>query len=109
MLWLLLVGIIATLMGGLAGFPALMATGIVTAIVALTAFKCPSRFLLAAFWIWLETILLYLLFASQEHALSILGLPLPAFVMLAGIWLAPILFWPLGFALSFRKWTDKEQ
>jgi hypothetical protein len=108
MLWLLLVGLVGVLIGGLAGFPGVMATGVVTAIVALTALKCPSRLLLAVFWIWLEGILLYLLFASHDQTLSALGLPRPAFVMLAGVWLAPILLWPLGFALTFKKWTGRE-
>ncbi len=108
MLWLLLVALMAVLIGGLAGFPVAMATGAVTAIVALTALKCPSRALLAAFWIWLEGTLLYLLFASHDRTLAVLGLPRPAFVMLAGVWLAPILFWPLGFAVTFKKWTGRE-
>ncbi len=104
MLWLLLVALVATLAGGLAGLPAVMATGVVTAIVALAALRCPSRLLLAVFWVWIEGVLLYVLLASPDPALRALGLPRPAFVMLAGIWLAPILLWPLGFALTFSKW-----
>ncbi len=108
MLWLLLAGLLGVLLGGLAGFAGVMATGVVTAIVALTALKCPSRALLAVFWIWLEGILLYLLFASHDRTLAVLGLPRPAFVMLAGVWLAPILLWPLGFTLTFKKWAGRE-
>jgi hypothetical protein len=108
MLWLLFFGLVGALIGGLAGSAALMATGVVTAIVALTALKCPSRLLLWAFWIWLEGILLYLLFASHGRTLSVLGFPRPALVMLAGVWLAPILLWPLGFALIFKKWAGRE-
>ncbi len=108
MLWLLLAGLVAVLFGGLVGLPVLMATGVVTAIVALAALRCPSRLLLAAFWIWLEGILLYLLFESHDRSLSALGLPRPALVMLVGVWLAPILLWPLGFALTFKKWIGRE-
>ncbi len=108
MLWLLLVGLVGVLIGGLAGFPVVMATGAVTAIVALTALKCPSRTLLAVFWMWLEGILLYLLLTSHDRTLAVFGLPRPAFVMLAGLWLAPILLWPLGFAITFKRWTGRE-
>ncbi|RPJ59544.1 MAG: hypothetical protein EHM23_13755 [Acidobacteria bacterium] len=108
MLWLLLFALVAVLIGGIVGLPTVMATGVVTGIVALAALKCPSRFLLAAFWIWLEGMLLYLLFASHDRTLSAFGLPRPALVMLAGLWLAPILLWPLGFALTYKKWTGRE-
>ncbi len=109
MLWLLLMGLLAALIGGIFALPAIMATGSVTAIVALAALKCPSRFLLGAFWVWLEAIILYLLFASDDLAPSTLGLPRPALVMLAGVWLAPMLLWPLGFALTFKKWIGREK
>ncbi|RPJ86313.1 MAG: hypothetical protein EHM18_06890 [Acidobacteria bacterium] len=108
MLWLLLFALVAVSIGGIVGLPVVMATGVVTAIVAITALKCPSRLLLAAFWIWLEGILLYLLFAAHDRTLSVFGLPRPALVMLAGLWLAPILLWPLGFALTYKKWTGRE-
>ncbi|RPI27119.1 MAG: hypothetical protein EHM61_09550 [Acidobacteria bacterium] len=104
MLWLLLVALLAMLVGGIFSLPALMATGAVTAIVALTGLKCPSRFLLVAFWVWLEGVFLYLVFQSHDLTSSAFGLPRPALLMLLGVWLAPVLIWPVGFALTFKRW-----
>jgi len=63
--------------------------------------------LLIAFWIWVTGVVLYLLYLPHDRTLAWLGLPRPAFWMLAGVWLAPILIWPLGFTARFRRWIGK--
>ena len=29
------------------------------------------------------------------------------YLMLGGLWLFPVLLWPLGFAVDFRRWLDR--
>ncbi|HXK61405.1 MAG TPA: hypothetical protein PLP42_16080, partial [Acidobacteriota bacterium] len=94
--------------GGIFSWQILMVTGAVTSIVALTGLECPSRLLLGVFWIWLEAVLLYLLFAANDPTLSFWGLPRPAVLMLIGVWLAPVLIWPVGFLWTFKRWVGKE-
>lgn len=84
----------------------LVILGIVSFIVALTSLKLSSKLLLGSFWIWMNLVLLYL--SREDHSLSlVLGLPLPAFWMLFGIWMVPVLLWPLGFALTFKRWSRR--
>jgi hypothetical protein len=86
--------------------PHLFAFSSVSFIVLLASLGCPSRILLVALWLWLNLVLLYLLEASPERSL-LAGLPIPAFWMLVGVGLVPILIWPLGFALTFKKWIGR--
>lgn len=84
----------------------LVILGIVSFIVALTSLKLSSKLLLGSFWIWMNLVLLYL--SREDHSSSlVLGLPLPAFWMLFGIWIVPVLLWPLGFALTFKRWSRR--
>jgi hypothetical protein len=91
----------------IASSPHLFAFSTVSFIVLLASIGCPSRTLLVGLWAWLNFVLLYLLEASPEHSIFFSGLPKPAFWMLAGVGVAPILLWPVGFALTFRKWIGR--
>ena len=104
---LLLICLIALLIGAIFDFEALFAVAAVTFIVALAALRCSPRALLMAFWIWITGLILYLLYFANDTTLSWLGPPRPAFWMLAGVWLAPILIWPLGFTARFKHWIGK--
>ena len=90
------------------------AIGMVSFIVALTATRSCSRLLLLLFWIWMNLVLVYLCgrpVVSEEPnpdtVYLLLGLPVPAFWMLFGIWIFPVLLWPLGFALTHKQWMRK--
>lgn len=82
---------------------ALSITGI---LVFLTALAFPSKPLLMVFGCWLVGVFTFLHWVGDQTD-GILGLPAPAFAMLAGIWIIPILIWPLGFLLAFRRWFDQ--
>ena len=45
--------------------------------------------------------------SNHETVDLFFGLPLPAFWMLVGIWVFPVLLWPLGFALTFKQWMRR--
>lgn len=104
---LLLICLTGLLIGAILDLETLFALAVVTSIVALTALRCSSRLLLIAFWVWMTGILLYLLYFPHDRTPTWFGLPRPAFWMLAGVWLAPILIWPLGFTARFRRWIGK--
>lgn len=83
---------------------------IVNVLVSLAALRLRSRWLLGSFWIWLNLVLWHLCTRTVPDPREaagvglLLGLPEPAFWMLFGIWVFPVLLWPLGFALAFRRW-----
>jgi hypothetical protein len=106
--WVVLVSLIAVLIAALFSLHGLLAFGTATLLVGLVGFSDASRRLLMVFWIWLEITLLYLVYFSGDRAPFWFGLPLPAWVMLLGVWLIPVLIWPLGFAKDFRKWLERE-
>ena len=86
---------------------ALFAVAVVSAIVSITAVRSVPRWPLLSFWLWASTILLYLVSepaAGGDEVRLVMGIPLPAFWMLLGFWLVPILLWPLSFLLTFRNW-----
>lgn len=90
-------------------FPGLFIISIVTSLSSLARLGGASRWLSVSFWIWLNCILLYLLFASRpvetDGAIVLIGgLPVPAFWMLVGIWIVPVFIWPLGFLVTFKAW-----
>jgi hypothetical protein len=105
--WLLLLSLLGLLAGLVFSLEVVFGLAVVTTIVALTAMRCRSRLLLVAFWVWMAGVLLYLLRFSGDRTLIWPGLPRPAFWMLAGVWLAPILIWPLGFTARFKRWIEK--
>jgi hypothetical protein len=104
---LMIISLVLWLAAGLLHAPHLFAFASVSFIVLLASIGCPSRKLLAVFWLWLNLVLFYLLEASPEYSLLAWRLPGPALWMLVGIGVVPILIWPLGFALTFRKWMGR--
>lgn len=99
---LLLVSLILTLVGVLLATPLLVALGGPTLIVLLAALgkKVPG-ILLIAFWIWVVAVLLGLILLGDQSS------PSAALYMLIGIWLFPVLLWPLGFARFFDNWRQQ--
>ncbi|MGH9341487.1 MAG: hypothetical protein ACRD1R_18340 [Acidobacteriota bacterium] len=84
----------------------LFAVSIVSTIVSLTSLGSPSRLLMLALWLWLNLVL-SIIFLQPASEILLFGLSLPAFWMLFGIWIVPVLIWPLGFLLDFKSWMRK--
>ena len=103
--------IFLVLFGSLVGNPSLLGLGIVTTIVVLVWESAVPKVLLIAFWLWLNTVLLFLVWNPLGVEIYeepfVFGLPLRTFVMLFGVWIVPILLWPVGFAVYFRRWISK--
>lgn len=82
----------------------------VAIILALVADRSVPGLLLITFGLGMTASLLLLVHLpeSQPSASkawgSVLGLPLPALVMLGGVWLFPLVLWPVGFILWFDRW-----
>jgi hypothetical protein len=106
--WVVLLSLIALLLGALFSLFGLLAFGTVTLLVGLLGFSSASRRLLLVFWLWLQALLLYLVYFSDDRSPFWSGVPLPALAMLLGVWLIPVLIWPLGFARNFRNWLERE-
>jgi hypothetical protein len=89
----------------------ILGVAVITIIISLTAFGKVPRLLLWTLWVWLNIILIYLNcldFAEFPNGEArLIGLPLPTFWMLVGVWILPVVVWPLGFALFFRSWMSK--
>ncbi len=85
----------------------LLASGIVAFICLITNLKCRPRWLALVLAIWLEAVFVYLIRNADNYAPLWLGLPGPVLVMLAGVWLLPVLIWPVGFARFFSCWTGR--
>jgi len=89
---------------------ALFSLAVVSAIASITAVRGVPRWPLIFFWMWLSLVLLYLVSEPASEGVDsrlVLGVPLPAFWMLMGIWFVPILLWPLAFLLDFRNWINR--
>lgn len=89
---------------------ALFAVAVVSSVVSLTAVGGVSRWALAAFWMWVTGVLLYLVLApagSGGDLYLVAGIPVATFWMLLGIWLLPMILWPVVFAVTFRKWMKR--
>ena len=110
---LLLLALVTVLIGAVSGQAVPFAVGVASVIVALTAQRFAPRWTLFIFWCWLTAVLLYLVTQPPLESMSdtelgiILGLPAPTFWILIGIWLVPILIWPLSFLLKFRDWAGR--
>jgi hypothetical protein len=107
MILLLLFAALASLIAAsLLSSPELFALASVTLLTALAGLGRPARVLLLVFWLWIGALLAYLLGFAEDLAL-IAGLPVPACCMLLGIWVLPVTIWPLGFSLTFKRWTGR--
>ena len=88
----------------------LFAVAVVSSIVSLTAVGGVPRWSLLAFWLWVNLVILYLISEPSGEGIDLIlvsGIPVSAFWMLMGIWLMPIVIWPLAFFIGFRKWTGQ--
>ena len=107
---LLLLSLILLLVAMLLSMVPLLVVSAVSVMVLLASLKLDSGALLFSFWLWMNLVLLYLWSQpvdSNPQQLLVLGLPVPAFWMLLGVWIIPVLIWPLGFALTFGKWSQR--
>jgi hypothetical protein len=88
----------------------LFAVAVVSSIVSLTAVRGVPRWPLLSFWLWVNLVLLYLVSEPNVDGVNlqlVMGIPVSAFWMLLGIWLVPIVLWPLAFFMSFRNWMSQ--
>jgi len=88
----------------------LFAVAVVSSIVSLTAVRRVPRWPLLSFWLWVNLVLLYLVSEPNVDGGNlqlVAGIPVSAFWMLLGIWLVPIILWPLAFFVSFRNWMSQ--
>jgi len=106
MIYLLAASLVLFVISGVLEIELIFVLSLVTAIVSLTGLKCPAKRALFALWLCVGSVLVLLLYAPFG-ATSIFGLPLPAFVMLAGIWIGPVFIWPLAFTKGFKQWVNK--
>ena len=107
---LLALSLLVLLVGVLLASPGLFAFAIVSSIVSLTAVPDAPRWALLSFCLWVNLVLLYLVSepsADAENVRLVAGFPMPALWMLLGIWLIPIIIWPLAFLIGFRKWMSR--
>ena len=87
--------------------PSLFAVAVVSSIAGMTTVRGVPLWPLLSFWIWVNLVLLYLVSEPSPDGADIqlvLGIPISAFWMLLGIWLVPIILWPLAFFVGFRDW-----
>lgn len=93
--------------------PVLLASGSILLIVSLALLGKAPLGIVLLFAVWLLSVLASLIFVwatptvPGEETPLILGLPAPTFLMILGIWVLPILIFPLGFLLSFERWLRK--
>ncbi len=106
MIYLLGASLVIFVLSGILELELLFVLSLVTAIVSLAGLRCPARGALLAFWCCVGGVLTFLLYAWPGETL-LLGLPVPAFVMLLGIWIAPLFIWPLAFTRGFKRWVNK--
>ena len=107
---LLTLSLLLLLAGVLLGDSALFAVAVVSSIVSLTAVRGVPRWPLLSFWVWVNLVLLYLVSEGNVEGSDVrlvAGIPLSAFWMLLGIWLVPVILWPLAFFVNFRKWMSQ--
>jgi len=107
---LLTVSLFLWLIAVLLSNAALFSVAVVSSIVSLTAVRGVPRWPLLCFWLWVGGILLYLLAEPTSEGLDVTlvaGVPISTFWMLLGVWLVPILLWPVAFAVNFRKWMKQ--
>lgn len=99
------------LSGALLGSSYLLGVSLVGVIASLAGLGGAPRRLLFLFWGWTTSVLLTLLLlpeaSTDRDVLTLVGVPLPMLVMLAGIGIIPLLLWPIGFLLTFRDWLDE--
>ncbi|MEJ2077895.1 MAG: hypothetical protein P8020_05070 [Acidobacteriota bacterium] len=99
--------LILVLVGGLFESSWTMALGGVGVLSCLAIWGSAPRRLVVVFGIWTAGILAYLLWSGDsapDTTMKLLGLPAPAFWMLLGIWVVPLLIWPLSFIRDFDRW-----
>ncbi|GEM_PF-5003182 len=106
MIYLLGASFVLFVISGILELELLFLLSLVTAIASLAGLRCPAKGALLAFWFCVGSVLTFLLYAWPGNAL-IFGLPVPALVMLAGIWIAPLFIWPLAFTRGFKRWVNK--
>lgn len=107
--FILFCGLLLLLFSFLVGLESVAALSIATVISAVAATRGVSRGLVVAFWVWLNAIFGCLLHPEFvfTRILSLEVTPAPLTLMLVGIWILPVLLWPLGFALTFDKWRKR--
>ncbi len=108
--WALIVSLVFLLAGALSGLSWILALGGVGLLCSLGWWGGAPTRLVIVFGAWVGGVLVYLLLAGSPGSLEaapLLGLPASAFWMLFGIWVIPVLIWPLGFLRHFRRWKDR--
>lgn len=108
--WILVGSLIFVLTGALFELSWIMAMGGVGLLSCLAVWGNAPRRLVVVFGVWTAGVLAYLLWSGDlalEVTGRLLGLPAPAFWMLLGIWVAPLLIWPLSFIRDFRRWKGQ--
>jgi hypothetical protein len=102
--------LILVLTGALFESSWIMAVGVVGALSFLAIWgNAPRRFSLI-FGVWTSGVLGYLLWSGDlapDVTGRLWGLPAPSFWMLLGIWLVPLLIWPLSFIRDFGRWKEQ--
>lgn len=107
--WFLFASLLALETGAVLRLDALMALGGICALSALARWGGAPGRLCLLFGFWTAGVLAFLLWAGEVEpgqAGRFFGLPTAAFWMILGIWVVPVLIWPLGFARHFGRWKD---
>lgn len=103
--------LIVLIFGGLLGSAPVFAVALVGIIVSIAGLGGAPQWLLLTFWVGTTAILLSLLFLPEEatcrDSLLLMGMPLRMVLMIVGVWIVPLLIWPIGFLLTFRRWLEK--
>ncbi|MFZ0430110.1 MAG: hypothetical protein WAO20_18475 [Acidobacteriota bacterium] len=108
--WFLVVALVLLLGGALSESVWLLAAGGVSLLSGLAWWGGAPRRPVLLFGCWTAGVLAVLLWSgttSGAAAAPFLGLPWTTVWMLVGIWLAPLLIWPLSFLLGFHRWKER--
>jgi len=110
----LLISLLALLASVAIESPLLFALSMISVVIGIALAGSAPRRAVFGFWIWTVAVLLFLFFTPPAGTLVpgtetglVAGLPLPALAMIIGIWIIPILIWPLAFLVDFDRWMGK--